>query len=69
MTPAEAREQPITADARALLAEAYDSRRLSGRTHDRTLRLARTVADLREAEEVGVAEMGAALSLRRREPA
>ena len=35
-----------TEDAAALLAESYARRRLSGRAHDRVLRLARTIADL-----------------------
>jgi magnesium chelatase family protein len=67
MTAAEARAQPLTADARDLLRTAYEVRRLSGRAHDRTLRLARTEADLAGAEEIGLAEMGAALALRRRD--
>ena len=67
MTPAEARAQPLASDAADLLRTAYEARGLSGRAHDRTLRLARTEADLNGAEEIGVAEMGAALALRRRD--
>lgn len=67
MTPAEAREQPLSSEAAELLQSAYEARRLSGRTHDRTLRLARTEADLRGAAEIGLSEMGAALALRRRD--
>ena len=39
--------------AAALLAEAYSRRRLSGRAHDRVLRLARTIADLAGSEAIG----------------
>ena len=41
--------------------------RLSGRAHDRALRLARTVADLAGAERIGEGEMAQAMQLRRRE--
>ena len=67
MTAAEARELPLASDAAGLLKTAYEARRLSGRAHDRILRLARTEADLGGSEEIGVAEMGAALALRRRD--
>ena len=46
MTPAEARECALGEGAAALLADAYSRRRLSGRAHDRVLRLAQTIADL-----------------------
>jgi len=67
MTPAEARECSLSEEAAALLADAYSRRRLSGRAHDRVLRLAQTVADLGGAEAVGTEEMGQALQLRRRD--
>ena len=67
MTPAEARESEIAGEAADLLAEAYRRRRLSGRAHDRVLRLARTVADLAGAEEIGTDQMAQALQLRRRD--
>jgi magnesium chelatase family protein len=67
MTPAEARECTLSEDAAALLANSYSRRRLSGRAHDRVLRLARTVADLAGAEAIGHDEMAQALQLRRRE--
>jgi len=67
MTAAEARQQPVAREARELLAVAYDDRRLSGRAHDRALRLARTEADLTGEDEIGLDQMGAALALRRRE--
>jgi magnesium chelatase family protein len=67
MTPAEAREGALSEDAAALLAELYARHRLSGRAHDRALRLARTVADLAGAETIGAEEMAQALQLRRRD--
>jgi magnesium chelatase family protein len=67
MTPAEARECAIEPSAAALLADLYARRRLSGRAHDRALRLARTIADLRGVETVGDEEMAQALQLRRRD--
>jgi len=67
MTPAEARESALAEGAAALLAESYSRRRLSGRAHDRVLRLARTVADLAGAEAIGRDEMAQALQLRRRD--
>ena len=67
MTPAEARDCVLSEAAAALLAESYSRRRLSGRAHDRVLRLAQTVADLAGAETVGREEMAQALQLRRRD--
>jgi magnesium chelatase family protein len=67
MTPAEARESLLSAEAGALLAELYARNRLSGRAHDRALRLARTIADLAQKETVGAEEMAQALQLRRRD--
>jgi magnesium chelatase family protein len=67
MTPAEVRGCAIEPTAEALLADLYARRRLSGRAHDRALRLARTVADLAGAERIGEEEMAQALQLRRRD--
>ncbi len=67
MTPGEARECVLSDAAAALLADAYSRRRLSGRAHDRVLRLARTVADLAGAETVAREQMAQALQLRRRD--
>jgi magnesium chelatase family protein len=67
MTPAELRESVLAEEAATLLAEAYARRRLSGRAHDRVLRLARTVADLAGEEEIGREQMAQALQLRRRD--
>jgi magnesium chelatase family protein len=67
MSPAEVRGCAIEPAAEALLADLYARRRLSGRAHDRALRLARTVADLAGAERIGEEEMAQALQLRRRD--
>lgn len=67
MSPAEARDSVLDEDAAALLAETYARRRLSGRAHDRVLRLARTVADLAGAESIGRDQIAQALQLRRRD--
>jgi magnesium chelatase family protein len=67
MTPAEARACPLSDEARSLLADLYARRRLSGRSHDRALRLAQTVADLQGAESIDSDQMAQALQLRRRD--
>jgi len=67
MTPGEVRECPLDHAAAALLAESYSRRRLSGRAHDRVLRLARTVADLAGTEAIERDQMAQALQLRRRD--
>jgi magnesium chelatase family protein len=69
MTPQEARSYPLADEAAALLEEAYVRRGLSGRAHDRVLRLARTVADLDDSELVEREQMAQALQLRRRDDA
>jgi len=50
-----------------LLAEAHHSQGMSGRAHDRVLRLARTVADLADSNPIEEAHIAAALQFRRRE--
>ncbi|MFL5899301.1 MAG: YifB family Mg chelatase-like AAA ATPase [Solirubrobacterales bacterium] len=67
MTPAEARSCPLSSVAAALLAELYARQRLSGRAHDRALRLAQTIADLGGLEEIGEEQMAQALQMRRRD--
>ncbi|MDQ2631003.1 MAG: YifB family Mg chelatase-like AAA ATPase [Actinomycetota bacterium] len=67
MTPAEARACALSSDAAALLADLYARHRLSGRAHDRALRLAQTLADLAGAGEIGEEQMAQALQLRRRD--
>ena len=67
MTPGEARECASATAAAALLADSYSRRKLSGRAHDRVLRLARTIADLAGSEEIERGQMAQALQLRRRD--
>jgi magnesium chelatase family protein len=67
MTPGEVRGCALDEEAASLLADAYSRRRLSGRAHDRVLRLARTVADLAGTEAIGREQMAQALQLRRRD--
>nr|MBA3867266.1 ATP-binding protein [Solirubrobacterales bacterium] len=67
MTPGEARACALSPEAGALLAELYARQRLSGRAHDRALRLAQTIADLAGADSIGEDEMAQALALRRRD--
>ena len=67
MTPAEVRECVLEDEAGALLAESYSRRRLSGRAHDRVLRLAQTVSDLTGSATIGREQMEQALQLRRRD--
>jgi magnesium chelatase family protein len=67
MTPAEVRERALDEGAASLLADSYARRRLSGRAHDRVLRLAQTVADLAGSETIDRDQMAQALQLRRRD--
>jgi len=67
MTPSEVRECALEEGAASLLADSYARRRLSGRAHDRVLRLAQTVADLAGTETIGREQMAQALQLRRRD--
>ena len=67
MTPAEARACPLGEGAATLLADLYARQRLSGRAHDRALRLAQTLADLAGLEEIGEEQMAQALQMRRRD--
>ncbi len=67
MSPAEARGCALRPDAAALLADLYARQRLSGRAHDRALRLAQTIADLEGVEEIGEEQMAQALQMRRRD--
>lgn len=67
MTPGEARACALAPEAGALLAELYARQRLSGRAHDRALRLAQTIADLAGAAAIGHEQMAQALQLRRRD--
>lgn len=67
MTPGEVRDCLLDDAAAALLSEAYSRRRLSGRAHDRVLRLARTIADLAGTTAIGRDQIAQALQLRRRD--
>jgi magnesium chelatase family protein len=67
MTPGEVRDCLLDDAAAALLAESYSRRRLSGRAHDRVLRLARTIADLAGTTAIGRDQIAQALQLRRRD--
>jgi len=67
MTPGEVRECRLDDGAAGLLADCYARRRLSGRAHDRVLRLAQTVADLAGERAIGREQMAQALQLRRRD--
>jgi magnesium chelatase family protein len=67
MTPGEVRACLLDEEAASLLADSYARRRLSGRAHDRVLRLAQTVADLAGSETIGREQMAQALQLRRRD--
>ncbi len=58
---------PIARDGLEMLEQATRARRLSGRAHDRVLRLAMTLADLADHDRIGAEEMSVALQLRRRE--
>ena len=50
--------------ASALMRRAYDSMGLSARGYDRTLRLARTIADLAGSETIGAAHIAEAIQFR-----
>jgi magnesium chelatase family protein len=67
MSPGEVRECVLEEGAASLLADSYSRRRLSGRAHDRVLRLAQTVADLAGSETISREQMAQALQLRRRD--
>lgn len=55
----------LRGDAETLFSQAIDRLGLSGRAHDRVLRVARTVADLSGAREIGVEHLAEALNYRR----
>lgn len=66
-TAAEVAAFRVDPAAARLLSEAHDSHRMSGRAHDRTMRVARTIADLEGTEAIEENHLAAALQLRRRE--
>ncbi len=55
----------LGSDAEALFSRAIDQMGLSGRAHDRILRVARTIADLAGGEEIAVEHVAEALNYRR----
>ena len=55
----------LRGDAEALFSRAIDRMGLSGRGHDRVLRVARTVADLSGEEDIAVEHLAEALNYRR----
>lgn len=65
LAPAELRRLPVDGAARELLAAQHARLGLSGRGHDRVLRVVRTIADLAGDERIGAEAMGEALGLRR----
>jgi magnesium chelatase family protein len=70
MTPAETRRNcGLDAPCRRLLADSHDRLGLSGRGHERVLRVARTIADLRGEGRIGEPALTEALSQRRRDGA
>ena len=69
MTLAELREAcRLDAAAQRMLGDGHVRLRLSGRGHDRVLRVSRTIADLEGSERVSEEDVARALSLRRRGP-
>lgn len=65
-TRAEVARFELERRARQLLIEAGRSQKLSGRSHDRVLRLARTIADLDDSGPVREGHLAGALQMRRR---
>ncbi len=55
----------LRGDAEALFSRAIERMALSGRGHDRVLRVARTVADLSGEREIAVEHLAEALNYRR----
>ena len=54
----------MTADADKLLASAYERLQLSGRGHDRILRVARTIADMAGSDDIDANHIAEAIHFR-----
>ena len=54
----------LTAEGEELMHDAFDSMGLSARSHDRILRVARTIADLDDAEQIGDEHIAEAIQFR-----
>ena len=66
--PLARREARVTGEAEALLASAVDSQGMTGRGFDRATKVARTIADLAGADEVGQDHVVEALAYRATDP-
>jgi magnesium chelatase family protein len=67
MTLAELRDRSsLTREARRMLAQGHAQLRLSGRGHDRVLRVSRTIADLEGSGGITDEHVARAIGLRRR---
>ncbi len=64
--PAELAAFDLGREAARLLADAHRAQRLSGRAHDRVIRVARTVADLEGCDRIEGSHLASALQFRRR---
>ena len=62
--PVAAKQAPIANAAQALLTEAIDTYRLSGRSYHKIIKVAWTVSDLNQTQAIGVREVAEALSYR-----
>ena len=54
----------LSPEGEKLMRDAFDTMGLSARSHDRILRVARTIADLDGAEEIGVDHVAEAIQYR-----
>jgi len=55
---------PLSSDVQSLLRTAIDQLHLSARAYDRILKLARTIADLEETAQIGIAHIAEAIQYR-----